>query len=75
MKEERKGNMIIGTAGGTAGKNSRNYKVSIPSLWAKEMGVSMEDKTLILSFEDKKIVIEKKYNGEIKNKCLNQPID
>ena len=37
--EIRNGKMIIGAAGGTAGKGAKTYKVSIPSAWAAAMGV------------------------------------
>lgn len=56
-------NIIIAKAGGTAGKNSVNYKISLPAEMVKELGVTPADKSVIVSFEDGKIIIEKKKNA------------
>ena len=56
-------NIIIAKAGGTAGKNSVNYKISLPAEMVKELGITTEDKSVIVSFEDGKIIIEKKKNS------------
>lgn len=53
-------NIIIAKAGGTAGKNSVNYKISLPADMVKEMGITPEDKSVVLYFENGKIIIEKK---------------
>lgn len=55
-------NIIIAKAGGTAGKNSVNYKISLPAEMVKELGVTPEDKSVIVSFENGRIIIEKKKN-------------
>lgn len=55
-------NIIIAKAGGTAGKNSVNYKISLPAEMVKDLGITPEDKSVIVSFEDGKIIIEKKKN-------------
>ena len=54
-----KRNIIIGKAGGTAGKNSVNYKISLPAEMVKEIGVTREDKAVLVSFDNGKICIEK----------------
>lgn len=54
-----KRNIIIAKVGGTAGKNSVNYKISLPAEMVKEMGVTPNNKGVIVSFEDGKIIIEK----------------
>lgn len=56
-------NIIMGKAGGTAGKNSVNYKISLPAEMVKELGVTQEDKSVLVSFENGKIVIEKKISN------------
>lgn len=56
-------NIIIAKAGGTAGRNSVNYKISLPAEMVKELGVTPEDKSVIVSFEDGKIIIGKKKNA------------
>lgn len=53
-------NIIVGKAGGTAGKESVNYKISLPAEMIKKMGVTRDDKCVLVSFEDGKIIIEKK---------------
>lgn len=53
-------NIIIGKAGGNSGKNSVNYKISLPAEMVKELGVTSKDKGVLVSFENGKIVIEKK---------------
>lgn len=55
----RRGNLIIGTAGGTAGKDAKTYKVSLPSTWVKAMGLDAQDKTLELAFDGEQIVVRK----------------
>lgn len=57
MKVER--NIMINKAGGTSGKNTMNYRVSIPVEMIRGLGVTSEDRRVSLSFEDGKIVIEK----------------
>lgn len=54
-----KRNVIIAKAGGTAGKNSVNYKISIPAEMVKALGVTEEDKGVLLDFVEGKIIIEK----------------
>lgn len=57
--EFRKMNLIANKAGGSAGKGSYNYKVSLPSAWIREMGLSENERGLILKFEEDAIVIKK----------------
>lgn len=57
-----KRNVMIAKAGGTAGKNSKLYRLSLPAGMVKELGVTEEDRAVILSCEDGKIVIEKDKN-------------
>lgn len=56
-------NIIMGKAGGTAGKNSVNYKISLPAEMVKALGVTQDDKAVTVSFVDEKIIIEKKVNA------------
>ena len=50
-------NIIMGKAGGTAGKNSINYKISLPAEMVKELGVTQDDKSVLVSFDDGKIIV------------------
>lgn len=53
-------NVIMGKAGGTAGKNSVNYKISLPAEMVKKLGVTQDDKSVTVDFVDGSIVIKKK---------------
>ena len=62
--EIRNGKMIVGAAGGTAGKGAKTYKVAIPSAWAAAMGVDRSEKEIELQFDGEQIVIKKKMSGK-----------
>lgn len=59
MTEKRKANMIIGKCGGNSSKNAYNCKVSIPKLWADQIGISPDNKSLSLQFNGESIIIKK----------------
>lgn len=59
MAEAVDRNIIIGKAGGNSGKNTVNYKVSLPASMIHELGITPEDKSVKLFLKDKKIIIEK----------------
>lgn len=52
-------NIIMGKAGGTAGKNSVNYKISLPAEMVKALGITQEDKSVMVDYMDGRIIIEK----------------
>ena len=52
-------NIIIGKAGGTAGKSSVNYKISLPADWVKQIGITPDDKSVVMEFDGHKITIKK----------------
>lgn len=60
--EKRELNMIIGKAGGNAGKGSYSCKTTIPSAWAWDMGFSVDDRVAIVQYDEKTktIIITKK---------------
>lgn len=52
-------NIIMGKAGGTAGKNSVNYKISLPADMVKELGVTAENKSVLVYLKNGEIRIKK----------------
>ena len=60
--EKRIVNVIIQAPGGTAAKNSSTYKLSLPSSWVKEMGISEENRQVEMKFDGTSITITKKLN-------------
>ena len=52
-------NIIMGKAGGNSGKNTVNYKISLPAEMVKALGVTQEDKAVSVDYVDGKIIIEK----------------
>ena len=54
--ERRQGKIIIGTSGGTASKNSKTYKISLPSSWVNEM-MGDGSREVELSFDGNSIII------------------
>jgi hypothetical protein len=57
--DARKVRIIANKAGGNASKDSYNYKVSIPTAWAKELGITPENRDLEISLDSDKIIIRK----------------
>lgn len=42
------------------GKGSYTNKISLPKTWISQMGITKEDRVVIVKFEDEKIIIKKK---------------
>lgn len=59
-----KRNIMINKAGGNSGANTKNYRVSIPADMVRELGVTEEDRSVILTCEDGKVIIEKDTPGK-----------
>mgnify|MGYP000564544604 CR=1 FL=1 len=57
MKVDR--NIMINKAGGNSGANTKNYRVSIPADMIRELGVTEDNRSVTLTFQDGKIIIEK----------------
>ncbi len=58
--EQRAGNVIVQSPGGTAAKGSSTYKVSLPSAWVKAMGITGDDRQIELCFDGDSIRITKR---------------
>ena len=55
--EHRTGKIIVSSAGGTAASGSKTYKVSIPSLWIKEMGLDESKRDIEFMFDGNGVYI------------------
>ena len=53
--ERRIAKLIVGKAGGTAGKDSKTYKVSLPSKWVAKLGLT--ESKMEISFDGERIII------------------
>lgn len=58
--EIRQGKLIVGAAGGTAAGGAKTYKVSLPSVWLREIGLGGEQRQLELSFDGEQICIRRR---------------
>lgn len=59
--EQRTGKIIVSSVGETAAAGSKTYKVSVPSLWIKEMGIDENNRNIQLVFDGNTIYV----NAEI----------
>lgn len=60
MQEQRQLKVSFNKSGGTAGKGGITNRITIPTAWIKEMGISLEDREITATFDGDKIIIEKK---------------
>lgn len=57
--EQRIAKVSSSVAGGTAGAGAKTYKVTIPSRWIRAMGITADDREVVLRFDGDKIMISK----------------
>lgn len=57
MKKTAK--VIFNRSGGTAGSGGITNRITIPTTWVKEMGITEEQREVNISFDGEKIIIEK----------------
>jgi len=62
--ERRLGKIIKHASGGTAAKGASTYKLTLPSAWIKEMGISEFNREVKLSFDGNAITIAKRLSAE-----------
>lgn len=60
MEDTRELKVVFNKSGGTASKGSYSPKISLPKKWIDEMGITPDERDVKVTFEDKKIIIEKK---------------
>ena len=61
--EQRTAKINISSAGGTASQSSKTYKVTIPTTWLEAMGITAEQRDLVLSFDGKAITLSRRVSG------------
>ena len=57
--EKRTAKVNISAAGGTAAKESRTCKVTLPTTWLEAMGISESQRELELSFDGERITLSR----------------
>lgn len=57
--EERKAKILFNRSGGTAGKGGITNRVTLPTKWIKEMGITEGNREVFISFDGQKITIQK----------------
>ena len=62
--EKRTAKVNISTAGGTASKGARTCKVTLPTLWVNALGIDMENRELVITFDGKQIVLSQHMSSE-----------
>ena len=58
--EKRISKLIVNNSGGTASKDAKTFKVSLPNAWIKEMNFGTDDSEIELEFDGKSIINTKK---------------
>lgn len=61
--EHRTAKVNISAAGGTAAKNSRTCKITLPTTWLEEMGITEDQRELELSFDGAMITLSRRHSG------------
>lgn len=59
MSEQRTAKVIFTHSGGTASKNAVTNRITVPTSWIKEMGITKDDREVVLKFENGVITMEK----------------
>lgn len=59
MQEKRNAKILFNKSGGTASKNGITNRITIPTTWIKEMGITQDNRNVVLKFENGIITIEK----------------
>lgn len=60
MKDSRVLKVLFNKSSSAAGKNSYSPKLSIPKIWLDDMNINPDEREVNLTYENKKIIIEKK---------------
>lgn len=63
-KEARNVKLYVRNPGGNAGSAAKQYRVSLPTKWVKEMGITPEKRDITLAFDGSQISIRKQEESE-----------
>lgn len=61
--EQRTAKVSIGSAGGTAAKGAKTYKITLPTAWMKKMGIDEGQRELELVFDGEQILLFRRLGG------------
>ena len=61
--ENRISKVNISAAGGTASQGAKTCKVTIPNAWLEQLGVTGEEREVVLSFDGESITLRKHLTG------------
>ncbi len=61
--EQRITKVSIGSAGGTAARGAKTYKITLPTSWIKGLGVDETRRELDLAFDGERIVLSRRLSG------------
>ena len=63
--EKRLIKVNISTAGGTAGVDSKTYKISLPNSWIQQLGITGDERELEMSFDGECISLRRHLSAEM----------
>ena len=61
--DHRNAKVNISAAGGTAAKNSKTCKVTLPTIWLEEMGITEKHREVELTFNGTTITLSRRPSG------------
>ena len=62
--ERRVAKVSISSAGGTAAKGAKTYKIALPTSWMDALGVNAESREFVLAFDGKSIILSRRLAGQ-----------
>lgn len=57
--KEKTAKVTFNRSGGTASKNGMTNRITIPTSWIREMGITQEERDVSMEFDGEKIIIKK----------------
>ena len=63
--ENRISKVNISRAGGTASQGAKTCKVTIPNVWLEQLGVTSDEREVVLSFDGETVTLRKHLTGQV----------